>query len=81
MNDAEQGAHFRGDSFLTAHFTTVDMDAVKMSLAFSTTAVRNTAQALLLVQTSNESVAASPSPFPFDSNACLVFPAKPSTCW
>lgn len=47
----EKGAHFRGDSYITAHYAPRDMDVVKIQLAFSTTAVRNIAQALLLIQT------------------------------
>jgi hypothetical protein len=48
----EKGAHFRGDSYITAHYASLDLDAIKIQLAFSTTAVRNIAQALLLIQTS-----------------------------
>ena len=47
----EKGAHFRGDSYITAHYTSLDLDSVKLQLAFSTTAVRNIAQALMLIQT------------------------------
>ncbi|KAK4045709.1 hypothetical protein OUZ56_033583 [Daphnia magna] len=48
----EKGAHFRGDSYITAHYASLDLDVIKIQLAFSTTAVRNIAQALLLIQTS-----------------------------
>ena len=48
----EKGAHFRGDSYITAHYAPLDLDMIKIQLAFSTTAVRNIAQALLLIQTS-----------------------------
>ena len=49
----EKGAHFRGDSYITARYTSSNLDNIKIQLAFSTTAVRNLAQALLLIQTSN----------------------------
>lgn len=48
----EKGAHFRGGSYITAHYAPLDLDVIKIHLAFSTTAVRNIAQALLLIQTS-----------------------------
>ena len=50
---AEKGAVFRGDSYITAHYTSSNLDKITIQLAFSTTAVRNLAQALLLIQTSN----------------------------
>ena len=49
---AEKVAHFRGDSYITAHYASQSLNEIKIQLAFSTTAVRNTAQALLLIQTS-----------------------------
>lgn len=49
---SEKGAHFRGDSYITAHYDSLDLNSLKIQLAFSTTAVRNIAQALLLIQTS-----------------------------
>ena len=51
--NAEKGAHFRGDSYIVAHYAqSLSLNEIKVQLAFSTTAVRNTAQALLLIQTS-----------------------------
>ena len=61
----EKGAHFRGDSYITARYTSSNLDKIKIQLAFSTTAVRNLAQALLLIQTSNALVLFSASDFQF----------------
>ena len=49
----EKGAHFGGGSYITARYKSSNLDKIKIQLAFSTTAVRNLAQALLLIETSN----------------------------